>query len=210
MGRIIEVNAMGEQCPVPVVKAKKALDGAQAGDMIKVEVDNEIAVQNLTRMAKSQECGYTSEKVAEKHYVVTIQGRDGNGAGAPGALTKPEAPVCYPDARTDTVAVISSATMGTGNEELGRVLMKGFIYALSQLDRLPSRILFYNSGIMLTTEGSDSIEDLKSMEAQGVEILSCGTCLDYYGRKDKLEVGEVTNMYSIVEAMSEADKIIRP
>ncbi|MBT9777854.1 sulfurtransferase-like selenium metabolism protein YedF [Clostridium sp. MCC353] len=208
---MIDVNAMGDQCPIPVVKAKRALDQAGAGDVIQVQVDNEIAVQNLTKMAKNQDFGCTSEKVGEKHFVVTIQG--GNGAAVPGKggiLERPEMPVCCPDSRKNTIVVIDSATMGTGNEELGRVLMKGFIYAVSQLDRLPSKVIFYNGGVTLTTEGSDSIEDLKSMEAQGVEILSCGTCLNYYGLSEKLLVGEVTNMYNIAEAMEACDKIIKP
>ncbi len=87
--------------------------------------------------------------------------------------------------------------------------MKSFIFAVTQLDQLPKTMLFYNGGT-LTTEGSDSLEDLKSLEAQGVEILTCGTCLDYYGLKEKLVVGGVTNMYSIVEAMAGAGRIIRP
>lgn len=100
--------------------------------------------------------------------------------------------------------------MGSGNDELGKVLIKGFIFAVSQLDVLPKKMLFYNGGVMLTTEGSPALEDLKKLEAQGVEILSCGTCLDYYKRKDVLKVGGVTNMYDIVSSMAEAGKIIRP
>lgn len=100
--------------------------------------------------------------------------------------------------------------MGTGNDELGKVLIKGFIFAVTQLDKLPKTMLFYNGGATLTTEGSDSLEDLKSLEAQGVEIMTCGTCLDYYGLKDKLAVGSVTNMYSIVETQAKATKIINP
>ena len=110
--------------------------------------------------------------------------------------------VCTPDQKGDLIVVVSSDRMGTGNDELGKVLIKGFIYAVTQLDTLPKKMLFYNGGATLTTEGSDSIEDLKSLEAQGVEILTCGTCLDYYHLKD--------NMYSIVESMAEAGKIIRP
>ena len=116
---------------------------------------------------------------------------------------------CRP-AADNRVVVIRSSYMGEGSEELGSVLIKGFIYALSQQDNPPETMLFYNGGATLTTEGSDSIEDLKSLEAQGVEILTCGTCLDYYHLKDKLVVGGVTNMYSIVESMAEAGKIIRP
>ena len=89
-------------------------------------------------------------------------------------------------------------------------MIKGFIFAVTQLDELPKTMLFYNGGATLTTEGSDSLEDLKSLEAQGVEILTCGTCLDYYGLKDKLAVGSVTNMYSIVETLAGAGKIIKP
>lgn len=210
----IEVNAMGEPCPIPVVKAKKALDHGAPGDMILVYVDNEIAVQNLTKMAKSQKCASTAEKKEEKHYVVTItvpmeaEGKDHKeSARQEEDLT---GAACFPDSRTDSIVVVSSATMGTGNDELGKALMKGFLYALSQLEQLPKKILFYNGGVTLTTEGSESLEDLKTMEGQGVEILSCGTCLNYYNLADKLKVGEVTNMYNIVEAMAEAGKIIRP
>ena len=118
--------------------------------------------------------------------------------------------VCVPDARDNTVVVVSSDRMGSGNDELGKVLIKGFIFAVTQLDTLPKTMLFYNGGATLTTEDSDSLEDLKSLEAQGVEIMTCGTCLDYYGLKDKLAVGTVTNMYSIVETMAKAGRIVRP
>ena len=109
----------------------------------------------------------------------------------------------------DIIAVTSDA-MGRGSDELGRQLMKGFLYAVSQLEELPRTILFYNGGAKLTTEGSLSLEDLKSMEAQGVQILTCGTCLNYYGLTEKLAVGGVTNMYSIVETLAGADKVIKP
>ena len=112
--------------------------------------------------------------------------------------------------RDNTVVVISSDRMGTGNDDLGKVLIKGFIFAVSQLDTLPKTMLFYNGGATLTAEGSDSLEDLKSLEAQGVNIMTCGTCLDYYGLKEKLQVGTVTNMYSIVETMQGAGHIMRP
>lgn len=254
VAEVKKVDALGDQCPIPVVKAKKVLDASAAGDVVEVHVDNEIAVQNLTKLARSRQCESRSEKLEEKHFVVriTVNGQgaadggqaqqhgtsagtgqaqqhgtgSGIGQGAAGAQTQqqssgagqaaagPEeadnAQVCCPDARDRSIVVVSSAAMGTGNDELGKVLMKGFIYALSQLDTLPEKILFYNGGVTLTTEGSDSLEDLKEMEAQGVKIYSCGTCLNYYGLSEKLKVGEVTNMYSIVEAMAGASKIIKP
>ena len=200
---MITVDAMGDNCPIPVIKTKKAMDALTGPETIEVLVDNEIAVQNVTKMATSAGGKVTSEQKAEKEYVVTIEME-----GAP-AADGAEA-VCAPDARDNTVVVVSSDRMGSGNDELGKVLIKGFIFAVTQLDKLPKTMLFYNGGATLTTEGSDSLEDLKSLEAQGVEIMTCGTCLDYYGLKDKLAVGSVTNMYSIVETQAKATKIINP
>ncbi len=117
--------------------------------------------------------------------------------------------MCCTDSSVGTIVVVSSDRMGEGNDELGEVLMKGFIFAVSQLEELPRTILFYNGGARLTAEGSDSLEDLKAMESQGVQIMTCGTCLDYYGLKEKLQVS-VTNMYTIVETMNGAQKVIRP
>ena len=109
-----------------------------------------------------------------------------------------------------TGVAIGSDRMGEGSEELGHILMKSFIFALTQLDDLPDKILFYNGGAKITIEGSESLEDLKNLEEQGVEIMTCGTCLDYYGIKDKLAIGSVTNMYSIVETLQSAMNVIRP
>ena len=198
----ITFDARGMACPLPVVNAKKKSEEMQQGGSLTILVDNEIAVQNVTKLAKEQGGEVSSEKLGEKEYKVTIKMQ-----GVPAVDAEV---VCTPDQKGDLIVVVSSDRMGTGNDELGKVLIKGFIYAVTQLDTLPKKMLFYNGGATLTTEGSDSIEDLKSLEAQGVEILTCGTCLDYYHLKDKLVVGGVTNMYSIVESMAEAGKIIRP
>lgn len=209
---MITVDARGDQCPIPVIKTKKVLDALTTAEIVQVLVDNEIAVQNVTRLGTSAGGAVSSSKKADKEYEILIhmaapEGKDGQYAPE----HAPDGDIsCIPDRRGDTIVVVNSATMGIGNDELGKVLMKGFIFAISQLDTLPKKMLFYNGGVTLTTEGSASLEDLKSMEAQGVEIYSCGTCLDYYNMKDQLSVGSVTNMYSIVEAMNEAGKIIRP
>ena len=200
---MITVNAMGDNCPIPVIKTKKAIAALTGPETIEVLVDNEIAVQNVTKMATGSGGKVTSEKLGDAEFKVTIEME-----GAPEA-DEAEA-VCVPDARDNTVVVVSSDRMGSGNDELGKVLIKGFIFAVTQLDTLPKTMLFYNGGATLTTEDSDSLKDLKSLEAQGVEIMTCGTCLDYYGLKDKLAVGTVTNMYSIVETMAKAGRIVRP
>ena len=206
----IKVDAMGDQCPIPVIKTKKALKEITETTLVEVHVDNEIAVQNLSKMAKQKNLEYKCEKLEEQHYIIKIN------AEAEGVSIQQKAPaendkeICYPDRKSNTVVVLSSNQMGYGSEELGQILMKGFIFALTELDELPSTVLLYNSGVKLSTEGSNSIEDLKTLQAQGVEILSCGTCLNYYDLTEKLQVGDVTNMYFILEKMAQADKIIRP
>ncbi len=202
----ITVNAMGEQCPIPVVKATKALREMTEPGTVEVLVDNEIAVQNLTRLGASQGCAVQAEKRGEEAYSVRILVQNVPVGGA--AAETPA--VCIPDARSGLVVAVSSGYMGQGDDELGAVLMKGFLFALGQLPELPRTVLFYNGGAHLTVEGSASLEDLKTLEAQGVEILTCGTCLNFYGLTDKLAVGGVTNMYTIVEKLAGAARIIRP
>lgn len=109
-----------------------------------------------------------------------------------------------------TILVISSDSMGEGDEALGRLLMKGFLYAMVEQERLPEKILFYNSGVFLITEGSGVLEDLQEMERRGVRILTCGTCLNHFNLLDRLQVGEVTNMYEIAQCMMQAERIIKP
>ena len=174
------VNAMGDACPIPVVKTKNAIkEMGSGGGSVETLVDNEIAVQNLTKMANQKGYPVWSEKLEQNRYrvVMTI----GEAPAAETTAEKDEA-VYKPDRRTgNTVVVISSSCMGEGDDALGAVLMKGFLYAISQQDELPSTILFYNGGAKLTCEDAPTLEDLKSMEAQGVEILTCGTCLNHYG-----------------------------
>lgn len=202
---MIQVNAMGDACPIPVVKTKNAIKELNGGGVVETLVDNEIAVQNLTKMANQKGYGVKSEKLGENEYKVTMT------IGETALVEDEEEVVCEVPAKgKNVVVVISTAQMGSGNDELGATLMKGFIYALSQQESLPKTILFYNGGASITCEGSVSLEDLKSMEAQGVEILTCGTCLNFYGLSEKLAVGSVTNMYVIAEKMTQADLIVKP
>lgn len=202
MAKIV-VNAVGDVCPLPVVKATQAIREMTGNGTLEVQVDNEIAVQNLTRLAGQKGFAVSSEKKEEKLYVVTMEVTVGEKEEDCGCTL-------MGDPNANIVAVFSSNAMGHGDDKLGTALMKGCIFAISQLETLPKTMLFYNGGAKLTTEGSDSLEDLKGLEAKGVEILTCGTCLNFYGLQDKLAVGSVTNMYSIVEKMAGASKIIKP
>ena len=197
----IEVNAMGEACPIPVVKTQKAMKELGGAGVIETLVDNETAVQNLGKLAASKGCASKTEKLGENQYRVTITvGENTN--------VEEESSECYTCGKPKVVAVLSSDKMGSGNDELGGALMKAFVYALSQQEILPDTILCYNGGVKLTCEGSESLEDLKGMAERGVEILSCGTCLNFFGIADKLSVGEVSNMYDILERMRESAKTI--
>lgn len=205
MGTIV-VNAIGEQCPIPVVKAARALREMTEPGILEVHVDNEIAVQNLTRMAAGHKLAARSEKRSEREFVVSMEVTEPAGESP---LEEPPL-ACVPDQRGSLVVAVDSAVMGRGSDELGAVLMKGFLFAVGQLPQLPGTMLFYNGGARLTCKGSDSLEDLKNLEAQGVEILTCGTCLNHYGLTEELAVGSVTNMYSIVEKLAGAGKVIKP
>lgn len=209
------IDARGLACPLPVVNAKKAIGEFKEDGVLTVLVDNEIAVQNLKKFARQKGLAADGEKKAEKQFEVTIQvaanpvSADGQSIGAAG--TEVEISSCTPDPRKKGMTVVLSAdVMGGGDEKLGRTLMKAFIFALTKQDQLPETILCYNSGAYLTCEGSESLEDFKSLEAEGVTIMTCGTCLDFYGIKEKLAVGTVTNMYDIVETMMNALEIIKP
>ena len=204
MEKILDCKGMA--CPLPVVNAKKASEELHAGDVLTVLVDNEIAVQNLTRFAEHKGFGVTAEKRSDKEYAVIM-----TVSGAAGEETREEEIACVMDSRRKGMLVVLSANvMGTGDPKLGTSLMKAFVFALTKQDQLPDTILCYNTGAYLSCEGADTLEDLKLLESEGVTILTCGTCLDFYGLKEKLAVGGVTNMYDIVERMENAAQIIKP
>lgn len=251
---MMELDERGKLCPMPVIDTKKALERCAEGECVVVLVDNEIAVQNLKKMADHKGLFAAYEKIDAREFVVRITagskpggsvapegtigknaasgGSTGNGnapeetamgggegMSSPGetngsadrSSTDQELVTCQPDSRRKGLVVaLSSSLMGQGDDTLGKMLMKGFVYALSQQDILPETVLLYNGGAFLSSEGSDNLEDLKEMEAQGVEILTCGACMKHYGLEDKLKVGSVTNMYEIVERMTTARLLVRP
>ena len=200
------IDCTGLACPLPVVNAKKASEELHAGDVLTVLVDNEIAVQNLTRFAEHKGFGVSAEKKADQEYAVimTVSGT------ATEEATEEEVACVMDSRRKGMLVVLSGNQMGTGDPKLGTSLMKAFVFALTKQDQLPDTILCYNTGAYLSCEGADTLEDLKLLESEGVTILTCGTCLDFYKLKEKLAVGAVTNMYDIVERMENAAQIIKP
>ena len=170
------VNAMGDVCPVPLVKAKNAIAELAGSGKVEVLVDNEIAVQNLEKMAQQKGYGFLVKEKKEKSIMWSSPYRKQS------RLKQKRKPYAsYRRQRKQNSSFFLQDHMGEGAEELGKILMKSFLYALTQQDELPDTILFYNGGAKLTCEGSESLEDLKDLAARGVEILTCGTCLNFYG-----------------------------
>jgi selenium metabolism protein YedF len=189
------IDVLGKPCPIPVIEAKKALRKKSPGEQVQLLVDNDISRQNLEKMAGGMGCPFSFEKREDGNILVTITAASSRGAAATGG-------------GGSLVVAFSKNTMGTGSDELGAILIKAFIYSLTELDTPPETLLFFNSGVKLTTEGSNAIQDLKKLEERGTIIASCGTCLDFYELKEKLTVGNVTNMYAIASAMGSAGKLI--
>ncbi|EJO5348028.1 sulfurtransferase-like selenium metabolism protein YedF [Clostridium botulinum] len=192
MTKIIDCN--GLKCPQPVINTKKYFDSIEKGQATTI-VDNEVAKNNILKLAKKN--GFKSE-VEEKDSLYYI------------TMTKEQCVACEAILSNEEklVIVISKNVLGSGDDKLGTTLMKSYLYALSESDKLPSHLLFLNGGVKLTVEDSECIESIQTLKDKGVTILNCGTCLDFYGIKDKLKVGEITNMYTIVEEMNSADNTI--
>lgn len=183
-----QVDARGLSCPKPVIETKKVLDQLIEGSITTI-VDNEVAMQNVTKLAKSLNY-HVDTKAKDNDFYIHIYKEEGS-----------EEITCQCDEERDLVILFDSDTLGEGSEELGKILIKGYIYTLTECTPYPRTLLFMNSGVKLTSEGSEVLEYLKELESEGVEILSCGTCLDYFHLKDQLVVGSVSNMYTIVDTL---------
>jgi len=206
---MLEIDARGTPCPQPVILTREAIREGGA-ERICVRVDSDVAAQNVRRMGKSQGWEATLEREGEVVHVVLTKGK-AKGQREPGAALDAESLSSVAAVRAPKVLVfVTSNLFGTGDEELGRILMRAFVKTIRDIDPRPAQLVFANSGVRLTTEGSDLIDDLKALEESGVEVISCGTCLDYYGLVEKLEVGQASNMFEIASALVGADRIVRP
>lgn len=189
------IDCSGLNCPIPVINTKKAFSEIEEGTMV-IIVDNNIAKINIEKFAKGSGLEFLTEDKDEKFHI-TITKKN----------VKIESNVEKKDEKF--TIIIASEFMGNGDEDLGRILMKGYIFALSESENKPTDILMYNSGVKIASEDSSVVESLQKLKCEGVNIQVCGTCLDFYGIKEKLAVGEISNMYSIVETMNSSDKVVR-
>ncbi len=190
MGRI--VDARGLNCPEPVIMTKRAMDENHSIEITAI-VSNETARENVSKLGQSQGYQVEVEKKDADYYIYLHPGMES----------------CEDERLAgDITFLIKSSFFGEGDAELGQVLMKSFLFSLNELDQQVKHMIFMNSGVKLTIEGSPVLEHLMALESKGVEILSCGTCLDFYQLKEKLAVGKVTNMYTAMELLTTAAKAI--
>jgi selenium metabolism protein YedF len=198
------IDARGKACPQPVLMTKQGLESLAEG-VLTVIVDNPMSRDNVERFAKSQGCDVEIEQRKEAYFLTIVKGHPTEVSARGPAGQKAE-----PSSEPNVVVYVSADHMGAGEQELGNILIRAFLKTLKDVSPKPKKLIFVNSGVKLTTEGSDAIESIRELEAMNIAVLSCGTCLDYYQLKDKLKVGLVSNMFDIASSLMEADRVISP
>lgn len=191
-------------CPYPVVETRKQMLAHPDNELI-VLVDDEICRDNVARLANKMGYQITATECATGFELRLAPLSTSKTVTLPQPAAAPQ-----PENLETTVIYCGSDCMGTGDHQLGRILLKNFLITQLELDPLPAAILFVNSGIHLTTAGSEVIEILSALQTAGVDIASCGLCLDFHNKKEQLKVGRVTNMLDIVEIQNQARRILCP
>jgi selenium metabolism protein YedF len=198
------VDAKGLLCPRPLIMTKQALTALGIGEEMIVIIDNDASRANVERFLRDND---TEIRTEEKNgdFVLTVRKKEA-------ALAHPEAEsYCRPaETARPHVVCVKADTMGSGDQELGLILIKAFINTIKEVQPLPDTIVFYNSGIFLTLKDSPVLEPLQDLEKKGIRILVCGTCIEYYGKKAEVGVGIVSNMYELLETLTEAGHIVTP
>jgi selenium metabolism protein YedF len=203
-----QVDARGRACPEPVLMARKALEGH---DEVVVLVDNPTSVENLRRLAVNGGCGFSVVEESGAFSVTLIRRGPEAPLPTPEAVAAAASCALGPGPKTGPVVVLlTDRCLGRGDDVLGDLLMKSFLHTLGQTAPLPARIICYNAAVKLAVQDSPVLEDLQEMAAQGVEILLCGTCVNYYGLEGKIGAGRFSNMAEILEALTGPVRLVRP
>lgn len=197
------VDARGLKCPMPLIETKKAINGVEKDTTLKILIDNETSMKNVSHYLTDNGIEFKHTQKNELHEIVV------NKQNADLEETQPDA-YCSPATTVDNSYVVMFAKdrLGEGSEELGNVLVGGFLNTINEKEVLPEKIIFMNSGVNLVLKDSPALPLLKELNAKGVDLVSCGTCLDYYEKMDELAVGRVSNMYDILESMLAVQKVI--
>lgn len=192
------IDCRGAGCPTPVIETKKALEQHPEG--VIVLLDNGPPRENVRRFAHNR--GWTvTETDSGEYWTVSISGA--------ADAAKPATSEASTLSAGETIILLTSDQLGSGPEELGRLLMKNFIFTLLETAQLPDRILLLNRGVLLAVKDADTVEALSTLLQMGVAIASCGLCLDFFEAKDRLAVGETTNMFTTAELLLKARSVIR-
>ncbi|MCK8816734.1 sulfurtransferase-like selenium metabolism protein YedF [Natroniella sulfidigena] len=185
-----KIDARGMDCPQPVIETKNALQDCEE---LTVLIDNQVAADNVSKLAKKLGCKINRVEDGSDYKLI---------------LRKDSGKQEEVTTDSEKVYFIKTDQLGTGAEELGELLIKGFINTLLEVKPLPSKIIFINSGVKLATSNQEVKRNLVKLEAEDVDILACGMCLDYYGVKEDLEVGRISNMYEIVDILNQAEVVV--
>jgi selenium metabolism protein YedF len=192
------IDCRGLACPQPVITTKEALDQLKEGELL-VIVDNAVSCNNVEQFAQSQGCSVEIERRGEHFQLRILKGK-----------IRREVKRNSNKEMEKVMVYINSHLLGVGEEALGSILMRSFLKTLLQFEKKPLRLILINSGVRLASEGSDVLETLMMLSEKGIDVISCGTCVDFYGLKEKIRVGRISNMYEIAQSLLEADRLLRP
>lgn len=196
----IVLDCRGLACPQPVLLTRQAVEKSPTA--LTVLVDDLAASENVRRFLEKS--GYTPKVEQKTDSLWVIEG------GLAGSEIELQ-PQPGPPPDTERILVfIASDAIGNGSAELGTRLMVNFLLTLPELGQNLWRIVMLNGGVKLASCPGPALDALKQLEASGVSILVCGTCLDHYDLLEQRQVGETTNMLDIISSLSFADKVIRP
>ena len=201
------IDTRGTLCPAPLIMTKRAIKESNRGDELEVFADNDIAVQNLLSYLKELNIVTFQTKNGD---ITSIRFVIGNTTKLSAQESVAELFCSTTPNRGGYAIVLKSIAMGDGDRELGEMLMRSCLNSLIELDSLPSSIVIYNDGVKLAISGVDSALALQKLEEEGVELFICGTCIDFYGLKEQIKIGTVSNMYKINSVLSSASHVVYP
>ncbi len=201
------IDTSGQKCPAPLIATKRALKELKEGESFKIITDSKASFENISRFLKDHGTEYLREEYSGKWILTIKKGTFEIISANPGDYCNTDIPHF---SKGDFIVAVDSDRMGEGEEDLGHLLMVNFMNALKDLDKLPARMIFYNSGVMLGSEGSAVADHLREIEKMGVELLFCETCVSYYSLNDKMKVGTLSNMFEIAQTMASASNIVKP
>jgi selenium metabolism protein YedF len=208
--KTVQLDCRGQSCPQPVLAVKDALEAGNR--LVEVVVDNEAAKKNVTRFAQDRNCTVTGSGPENGCWTLTLKA----GRVCRRKQAAPEHYSCASAASTASIGsgglvyVISSSSMGQGSDDLGWALLQTYVQTIHKITPLPEKILLYNEGVRLVAEESGALKALEQLQEQGVEVLACGTCLNFYELTFALKVGRITDMYEIMSTVNNAAKVVSP